>query len=128
MLKKRSFIAAELDPPPLALPNAAAPELVKKQRSVHFGNIEVVGRAPVNAQIAKFTIKNAECRLQGGARPYGSIIAKNTQRGVINPPELERCRDRLEALRIATEAAADQKPHMDNLPTKRLIKEHNMVK
>ena len=131
MLKKRSFMIAELDPPPLVLPNAVAPESVKKQRSVHFGAIEVldgVPEAPVSTQIVQFNLEIAERRFQEGARAYSSMVVKNIQRGDASPLELEHCRDRLETLRIATEVAVHQKLHIDILETKRLFKEYIVLK
>ena len=109
MLKKRSFMTAELDPPPLALPGAMVPERVKKQRSVRFGTIEVLGGAPagvpMNMPAGAQTAIEAAGRDRVGAQLYSSIPVKSNQRGKPSPLELECCRGRLETLLIAAEAA-----------------------
>jgi hypothetical protein len=91
MLKKRSFMTAELDPPPLALPSAAAPERTKKQRSVRFGTIKVLGGAPVSVPV--------------DIEVFERQLRERAQRDNPSSLELECCRDRLETLRIAAKAA-----------------------
>jgi hypothetical protein len=139
MLKKRTYTEATAEPPALELPQAAtalALELpqaaadtrdpVKKQKSVHFGAIQILGqtdKSALEARVAAFNHSVAQQNYQKGCLDFNRMVvaALSTH---CTLPLWEECRKQLESLRLDAEAAIRHKLQME---TKNLLHAYTMT-
>ena len=156
MLKKRSYTQATTEPPPLELPRAllelprallelprALLELPrelgthdpsKKQKSVHFGAIQIVGqtdKSALESRVAAFNLSVAQQKYREGCVEFNRMIvaaiaAPSAQSARPEQARIswEECRIRLEALRIGAEDAIRHKLQVD---TKGLLREYTTI-
>jgi len=106
MLKKRTYVEATAEPP---VPQAAIDTPVKKQKSVHFGAVQIVGQTDKRALEAAFNHAMAQPIYQKGCLKFNRMIVT----AHCTLPLWEECRKQLESLRLDTEAAIQHKLQME---------------